>query len=81
MFALKSDSSLNQVVEEALELFVKGQSKTEITLCETVTTLSKALVAQNSSESTNRIKISSDLFEHNTFKNSLANGFTMKYQS
>ncbi|MDE6956816.1 MAG: type II toxin-antitoxin system HicB family antitoxin [Lachnospiraceae bacterium] len=83
MISLKTDKSLNQVVEEAIKLFVSGESKTEITLCETVTTLSNALVAQNLSESTNTntVRINSNLFEHSTFNNSLTNGFTLKYQS
>lgn len=58
MLAMQKDESLNKVVEDALELYVNGTTKTEATLCETVTTLSKALVAQSTCEnSAGNIKI------------------------
>ena len=51
LLARKGNESLNKLVENAIEAYVEGTTKTEVKLCETVTTLSRALVAKNSYES------------------------------
>nr|DAP71352.1 MAG TPA: putative nuclease [Caudoviricetes sp.] len=51
MLALKRNESLNKVVEDAIEIYVKGTTRTEVTLRETVTTLSKALLTKATCDS------------------------------
>lgn len=50
LLAMKRNESLNKLVENAIEEYVKGTSRTEVTLNETVTTLSRALVTKSSYE-------------------------------
>ena len=48
VLAFKNGESLNQTVEKAIEAYISGTSQTEITLQETISTLSIALENQKS---------------------------------
>lgn len=52
LLALKNDESLNQTVEKAIQAYVDETSQTEITLKETIITLSNALANQKSYSTT-----------------------------
>ena len=48
LLAFKNSESLNQTVEKAIEAYISGRSQTEITLQETMSTLTNALENQKS---------------------------------
>lgn len=61
LLAMQKNESLNKLVENAIEEYVQGMNRTEVTLSETVTTLSKALVAKSTCESLGgMVKINSE---------------------